>query len=312
MAFTYVSSMTLIQYTIDDYTKHLFDGFDYALPLETTNILENLLKQLNIVDSNTSSVDHTKQRPQKSRVGPVSGSGEWNRSKPFKTTLIEKKEGLEKTINDIRYCLNNISEKNYQMQVQKIMDNLTMIPASSYEQVVQYIIDNAIINKLNSSLYAELLSKVIDVYPEFLPYVLRLPSEYIVGIKQIVCLSSSEDFELFCSVNKTNDQRKGMVHFLVHLHKLGKLADDKEIENIIQLLIDMIQVWKLEPDKMNEVDELTENLFLFVSISAKLGSTSLPVIIQEISKYLPRQYPGLSSRAIFKFMDMNSILGKNG
>jgi len=291
--------MSLVQYTIDDFKQHLFDGFDYTLSPTTNELLDKLLGQLNIVDND----QHKKV------LKPQPSQAQWNRSKPFKTTIIDKKEGLEKTMNDIRYCLNNISENNFQLQVTKIMEYWEMIPVTSYEQVVQFIVNNAVINKINSSLYAELLQLAMNIYPDVIAHVTRLPSEYCDSIQTITCISSTEDFELFCSVNKTNDERKGMVLFLVHLCKLGKVEEDI-IANIIHSLMELIRSWIICPGKTNEVDELTENLFLFISMLTSLSSRWSSTI-HEFSCYKPKQFCSLSSRAVFKFMDMNTILGKN-
>lgn len=299
--------MTLIQYTIDDFSKHLFDGFDYTLSSSTLQIIDSLTKQLNISETHDQASNVTIKRNQKNidRVGQKIDQQTWNRSKPFKTTHIEKKEGLEKTINDIRYCLNNISNTNYQLQSTKIVDFMKDIPTTSYEQVAEYIQNNASMNKMNSALYADLSLFLLQTFPEFTNHLLRIPTDYLEGIKNVKCVSSSEDFDLFCEANKANDLRKGLVHYIVHLFKRG-IIECETVKMIIHSLIVVINTWMDIPDKMNEVDEVTENLFLFTTMTKDkaIEWSSLYDALQQMAKYKAKEHVSLSSRAIFKFMDM--------
>jgi hypothetical protein len=61
-----------------------------------------------------------------------------------------------------------------------------------------------------------------------------------------------------------------------------------------------------EADKTGEVDELTENIFILMGSLIK--SSKVPEDLQEKVLYLSqrkvREMPSLSSRAIFKYVDL--------
>jgi hypothetical protein len=77
----------------------------------------------------------------------------------------------------------------------------------------------------------------------------------------------------------------------------------------------MIQDGIQQPDKSNEVEEFTENLYLFVTmtkgdvLSNERWKSILPNV-KKISEYKSKEYKSLSNRAIFKHMDIMDILAK--
>ena len=118
-----------VQYSLQDYHTFSFAGYDYKLPENVTQTIYSLIKELGV---NTIASSRFEMKPpsftprsaptvRRSKNGRKEDMDDtWNRTKEFKATKIDKKEGIDKIISDIRSCLNKISEKSYQTQLKEI------------------------------------------------------------------------------------------------------------------------------------------------------------------------------------------------
>jgi hypothetical protein len=124
----------MTQYTLTEFNAIMFGKFDYILPNDVNNIILKLKEEVqSYIGSTQTEVAATYEKPVKKsgshyqhkksgRIHTKQVTDEdWEAVRnpvPFKATVIDKKEGIEKSINDIRVCLNKISSKNYQSQFQ--------------------------------------------------------------------------------------------------------------------------------------------------------------------------------------------------
>ena len=122
-----------MQYTIQDFSDIIFTGYDYSLPENVNLIIKKLILEFGAssptVDNAT---DNKFKKPgffnnSKNKKTRDQNDDVWEKTKAFKATVIEKKEGIEKSINDIRICLNKISNKNYDTQIETIMEYIEKI-----------------------------------------------------------------------------------------------------------------------------------------------------------------------------------------
>ena len=117
-----------MRYTLQDYSDVLFTGYIYELPENTQNIIKNLTKELGVVIAAAMAASTISQKPDdffkhsnlhyNKRVksdykNKQRTDDSWKGTIAFKATKIEKKEGAEKLMNEIRVCLNKISNKNF-------------------------------------------------------------------------------------------------------------------------------------------------------------------------------------------------------
>ena len=212
-----------------------------------------------------------------------------------------------------------ISEKSYQTQLKEIQGLIqsSITVEESDENIVRLaniIFDVASSNKMNSVLYANLYKELIVVFPQFQTMITPMLSQYIEELKKIKYVNHENDYDAFCDYNKVNDRRKALVMFMVNLMNIEVLSKE-EIKNTILVVQDMIQDGIQQPDKSNEVEEFTENLYLFVTmtkgdvLSNERWKSILPNV-KKISEYKSKEYKSLSNRAIFKHMDIMDILAK--
>jgi hypothetical protein len=317
-----------VQYSLQEYQTLSFAGYEYKLPENVTQTIYALIKELG-VNTIASGKFETKPLSFNPRSAPTvrrskNGRKEdmddaWNRTKEFKATKIDKKEGIDKIISDIRSCLNKISEKSYQTQLKDIQALIqsSITVEESDENVVRLaniIFDVASSNKMNSVLYANLYKELIVVFPQFQTMITPMLSQYIDELKNIKYVNHENDYDAFCDYNKVNDRRKALVIFMVNLMNIEVLSKE-EIKNTILVVQEMIQDGIQQADKANEVEEFTENLYLFVTMTKgdvlanERWKTILPGV-KNISGYKSKEYKSLSNRAIFKHMDIMDILAK--
>jgi transposase len=85
---------------------------------------------------------------------------------------------------------------------------------------------------------------------------------------------------------------------------------------MITAILDKIDEKKTTASETYIIEELTENLFIFISelIGELKEHTSWDITLANITDYTKckvSDYPGLTTRIKFKFMDMMDIVKKN-
>jgi hypothetical protein len=375
-----------MRYTIQDYSNFSFENEKYKLTDDVINKIQKLIKELKINTNNQGHEDNDKYVkgrfiPKQSRyVESLEGKNNktdesWKTNILFKATKIEKKEGVEKTINDIRISLNKISIKNYEQQRETIFQLIkelikndlienemkknieknknekieNKIVTNSFEflleeenddennghdnnlndtikikQIAQCIFDIASSNKFYSELYAKLYRELIEEYKIFVSFTINLIEQYKKDLNNIKLVDSNKDYEEYCENNKSNDKRKALTTFIANLMKENILSK----KDVFQLIVDLQKIVMLQidiDDTTYQVDEITENIFILITLVANefkilsnIEETEEIKILKNIkeniilsSKYKTKEHKSISSRAIFKYMDMKELILKN-
>uniref|UniRef100_A0A6C0DRT0 MIF4G domain-containing protein n=1 Tax=viral metagenome TaxID=1070528 RepID=A0A6C0DRT0_9ZZZZ len=344
-------------YSLDDYNTIMVDGFEYILDENIKTIIQNLNNEMDVL-SNDASVNQnstytagqTRGTPIKSkrpfyqsssssssnirRLKPNGGSGktitdeDWENARPvFKVTTIEKKEGIEKYINDIRICLNKITNKNYQTHCDTIIEllknitsdtDLTTNPNENVDALT--IVSNALFdiasnNKFYSEIYADLNVELSKHFPIFSEMISGFIDKYNETLETIKIVDATENYDLHCACNKLNDKRKAMSTFIVNLMKKSMISNDTVCNLMISMLTSVFEYIE-EPKRINEVEEITENIFIMVTLSISHCKTNekweeIVEKINLISGLKTKDKQSLSSRALFKYKDIVDFLHKN-
>jgi hypothetical protein len=247
----------------------------------------------------------------------------WKKREEFKATIMVKKEGCETLIGELKKQLNKMTSTNYDTQLSVIMENMDLIfhfydneeeedgedkSTNGLIKAMDVILHVACNNKYHSSLYAKLYSHLETIYPYFLDENMKIYDKLLSSFDDIEIGDPNEDYDKFCSINKKNDCRRAHMVFVVNLFKNGTYTID-QLKVIINKVIDMISLQVNESSRADYINELTEIFNVLVSnmISEIKTNTELRFVhekIIEYSKYKTKDYPGLSSRTIFKYMDM--------
>lgn len=257
----------------------------------------------------------------------------WENVRNFKTTKLEKKEGIDKKINDIRICLNKISAKNYDTQKETIFQYISSIRTSedseeeilvsqeALEKIANAIFDIASTNKFFSEIYAKLYKSLVELYPIFNQVLNRFVTNFMDSLQEIKYVDPNVDYDAFCAYNKQNDKRKASAVFLIHMMKLDILAVSKVIEILSNFVVKIEENMEMT-NRLNEVEEMTEVLFLFLQegfafllhtkdvIKEKEDLTFISNKVRSFATYKIKEKASLSSRVIFKYMDLVTIMNK--
>jgi hypothetical protein len=247
----------------------------------------------------------------------------WETAKPFKVTNIEKKEGIDKLINDIRAALNKISNKNYETQRDSIFEQIDKIISDDSSDEDEYKINNnnadsitianaifdiASTNKFYSELYATLYKELSNNYVIFQYNIHQIIEQYKDNISSIQFVDPNVDYDKFCDNNKLNDKRKALTTFIVNLMKQDVL-EQTQIISIIQYLLDIVFKNAEIENKNCEIEEITENVFIFISMTVSHLKEhelweNIENNIKKLSQYKAKEHLSISSRSIFKYMDI--------
>jgi len=315
-----------MRYSIQDYNDIVFAGYDYKLPESTSEIIKTIVLELGVSTLDTTLKDVAVSEHRQKKQGYFSKKQRniskndnlneiWETQKAFKPTVMEKKEGIDKTINDIRICLNKISNKNYETQrdivieyIENIIKNQNGSDVTDINNIANSIFEIASTNKFYSELYATLYKELIHKFNIFNENINQILQQYKDDIINIRFVDPNTDYDLFCDNNKQNDKRKALTTFIVNLMKKN-VIDISEIANIVLYLEDFVLKNIDIENKNYEIEEITENLFLFISLAVnelKLFVEWENIInnIKRFSQLKTKEHLSISSRSIFKFMDI--------
>ena len=230
---------------------------------------------------------------------------------------IEVKEGFDKQINDIRIALNKLSNKNMETQKCKIMELINEIleddiSSENIKTIAKIIFDVAIANKFFSEIYADLYKELSNSYEIFKTQVNDILENYKEIFKTIQYIDSNVDYDGYCNSVKKSDIRKANSSLIVNLTKKEVLLPENVID-IILYLQEIIIEYSKEPSKTNEVEEISDNLFIIMiegspilSKSEQWTSTIIPKVVEmtKLKKEHGDDHPSMTNRAVFKCIDI--------
>jgi hypothetical protein len=259
----------------------------------------------------------------------------WTRTEiiaDFKTTKLEKKEGIEKKINEIRILLNKISQKNYETiknNIFELIENILkerneiieipIISDVSYTiteselnielyKVSQFIFDIASTNKFFSEIYANLYKELNDKYSIFKEILNIFIFNFKDSIQYFSYCDPNENYDKYCNFVKDSDKKKSTTTFIIMLLNRSLISLEIVIE-LIDFFKNIILNYIDTPNKTNEVDEIIEIVYILISLGKfKLQNhdtwKELIKPIYDISNMKIKEHISISTRSIFKLQSL--------
>lgn len=244
-------------------------------------------------------------------------ANEWNALKTTKGGggVVLSKEGIEKSINDVRVALNKISNKNYDTLQGTIRDTVKELYESPEElsRIAQVIFDIASTNKFYVEVYADLYKSLVEDNGVFLDILNQLVASFKQTIETIMYVDVNENYDKYCEYIKSNEKRRATTAFLVTLMTRSVVAK-ATVMDIVMFFQTTITEFMEEERRVNDVDEITELVFILLT----LGKSTLNVdaawkdqvmpFVEKMTQFKLKEKPGLSSRSLFKYKDMAKLL----
>jgi hypothetical protein len=143
--------------------------------------------------------------------------------------------------------------------------------------------------------------------------------KYKETLFNIKAVDPNDDYNGYCLYTKTNDTRKAMVNFIVNSMKY-EVFGEKEVIDVIIYLQELIFSYSEQSSRNNEIEEITENIFIFMTTGKELlyknelWKEKLIPNIQRLSKLRKEdavKYQSMSTRAVFRYLDIIDFVNKN-
>ena len=325
------------KYTLNDFNNIMLNGFDYKLPEHTLKIISSLAsevgspgyvktpnfqkKEIKIIDNGTTlnseiknSMSNMKRKKSGKHNVETVDNETWESMKSFQTSKIEQTQGINAQIVIIRSHLNKLTDKNYldiRLKIFEIIDN---IPKEEIVNVSLIIFEIASTNRFYSKLYADMYSELIDNYKIMKEVVNESLNKFLSLFNDIQYVDPSVDYDKFCEINKINEKRKSLATFFLNL-TINNVIPKQKIVQIMGILLEQMNNLILQENKKNEVDELSENIrILFKKEYYEdecndylIDGNTIIQIVNKIANSKVKDYKSLTSKTIFKFMDMVEI-----
>jgi hypothetical protein len=246
--------MACVVYTRNDYDRIKKEGFTYTLPQETIDTIKKIAA--NVGAPEYIKTPHFDKRPYKPRIHIKEVTdAEWDSIRNFKTTVIEKKKGVELSIDIIRKHLNKMTTKTYDTLQTQICSEIDSIIATETNQdallvelnkIGDAIFDIASGNRFYSNMYAALYNELMVKY-EFMKTILTAKLNTDIHIfNDFEYCSPDKDYDKFCNNNKTNEKRRALGLFYVNLMLQRIISPLKIIGMINELQTNMEDYIKVE------------------------------------------------------------------
>jgi len=332
------------QYDIADYEDITNAGFICNLSHDTLDIISKLSEEVGAPTYIKTPIFLKKEGKQ---IGNMSGGGiggslntsykrmknkpneitddDWEAIRAFQTTQKHISEGIEKNMDNVRGFLNKITDTNEESLTNDIKNEISQLTEhdTSEENMMKigYSIFNiASSNSFYSALYARLFKSLMNDYAIFKKIFDENFKEFMNLFNTIEFVDPKKNYDKFCEYTKTNDKRRSMSLFVVNL-MIYDVIEKNEIIDIIMQLQKLINSYIRKNDKTNEIEELTENLFILITKSCKYLNTkdydeSWKNIVKDVEfitllKPKMKEYPSITNKTIFKHMDINEEINNN-
>ena len=248
---------------------------------------------------------------------------EWNAMKSVQPPMV--KEGIEKNINNVRGALNKITNKNYEIQRDIVLENIqqcfcaiedSTLVNQPIAEIGQFIFDIASTNKFYGSVYADLFTELVkkyDIFTQILHTFVETFQQHI--LQDIQYIDSAVNYDAYCDYTKMNDKRRATAAFLVML-MIREVIPQTTIFEMIAYFQRTSLVYVDMENRTNEMDEMTELFSLFITLGKEKlhdcleWKEQIVPHIHTISLYKVKEHMSLSSRSLFKYKDLLKFVEK--
>lgn len=217
----------------------------------------------------------------------------------------------EQQMKEIRSSLNKLSARNYETQQPILHEQIsTALLSNSGTELLDILMSN----RAMTELYVDLLASLSN--PTLEEELHRQLESFVDSLREIQSVDPNTDYDSFCLYNKKNDRRKSYAAFFAMSMRKGILERDSMLR-LLEQLLGFVMVYKDQEGKVSEVEEITENIFVLMTCAARemmnseLWAQTVGPLFKTVASLKAKDHTSLSSRAVFKYMDMVESLQTN-
>ncbi len=309
----------MIRYSLDDFYQILNNSVVDELPEETISIINSLTSEVGAPEyiktpqfRNKTIMQSNSIRRKKKNF--QTNDEEWDSIHSFQTTEIKKGQGIEANLFTLRKYLNMITLNTYDKLKGEIIKEISDVKLNKTpndllflsSEIFKIISGNILYSDIYSKMYRDLIQE-FDIFKEVLMENLSQFEEQFSNIKYF---EPDEDYDSFCKNNKKNETLRALSSFYVNLMK-ENIIDKEYIEKAIFKLFEILNSMINLNTKKNELDELSELLYIIITNSYENIKEQDPDIakniydnVDNITKLKVKDYTGLTNKCVFKNMDI--------
>jgi len=214
----------------------------------------------------------------------------------YVTNHVKVLTDTEKLLINIKSLLNKATGDNVSEISKKIE---TLITGITDIEIFKIIFETSYKNYFYSETYAMLVFLLTKQNEDFRNFVIE-NSQKMYLIVENLSYSSSDNYNDFCDDNKKSEERMALCCFYANLCLLDFLEMNIMI-HFIEHLLNNVNNFIEEENKKSEVDEILDIVYSLLNI-LKIPFTN--EIINKLSKSTNKSFKSLSSKSIFKCMDI--------
>ncbi len=328
----------LMRYTLDDYENLPLEHIENTLSEQNCLDFEKLYKLVEeyvdslppITQNEYTHYDKKKHRKHYKHNRKYDNQEQWSQQPQFKATKLEKKEGIDVKYSELKSSVNKITLKNQDTLLPKIMELVHYImneenddsdseddntqDEDGYMRITNIVLDIVKKTKGGHEIFVVVLKELIQSYPSFISNFTEFVEVYKNSYDAIVDIDPNKQYDEYCELVKQNDYRRANSNFIVNL--MGRtLVTTDDIVSIVNNLFDKVLQNIDEEEKTVLIEEITENLFIYMTHAYTLLKSheqweKLVDKLNECSRLKAREHKSISSRIVFKYMDIQDALKK--
>ena len=304
----------ITRYSIRDIDRLISSGFSFEFD-------DDVLKKINSISEEVGAPEyiHTPQFYKKNCQKNLKDE-DWELIRNFKTTKMEKKEGVDASIDTIRKYLNKMSKNTYGKLKQSIIDEMSVmcdnihvdgtsaeeLENSDLTKIGNIIFTIASSGAFYSEMYASLYSELIGEFG-FMEKIFYKNFDDFSTLFHDIEYYDPTDYDKFCENNKKNERRRAIGLFYVNLMIKDVISQDSILDIIITIQNYLIEQMGVK-GAVGVVDELSELIFIMVTagINHCTGDKWKQIVgtVDSISKLTVKSRTSITNKTIFKHMDM--------
>ena len=304
-----------MRYSLNDFESYIKKNIIEKLIPEIDLKIKALQEELNSTQNDNNYSSNIK----KTNIGHQSNQSNQGN---FKPTEFIKKEGIDVHLYQIRKLFNMLTDKNYNKHFNTIIEQIDFVIKNNTDKEINiycnFCYNILSSNFLYSNISAQLYKNMIEKYPKFQEILNNNISYELIKekIKNIIYVDPNIDYDKFCENNKLNEMLRAKFCFFTNLLKQDIISYNI-IGNIIFDIYNIVYSYIEEKNKKNEIDEISESLYILIinsyDIIKKKDLTIYDAIYSNIQKIITMKKENnseISNKCLFKHMDMLDLINK--
>ncbi len=304
-----------MRYSLQDFFIYIKNNNISDIPKDTLEIIELLEKQVGAPEYNKTPQFKPNYNNFNRKKNAINNTyDDWDSIRNFKPTEIKKREGLDVNLYQVRKLLNMLTDKNYDKISKDISEQFDFVIKNKTENDV-YVLSNLfyditscnlLYSHLSSKLYCNLLNKSHNLQTILNNNINKVENK-ITSIKYV---DPEIDYDKFCENNKINEKVRAEFAFYTNLMKT-KVISYNIITDIIDKLFTVLDNYIESGNKKNELDEISEIIYLVIYNSYQIIKENDSLLYQKIyqkvesiAKMKVKNTPGITNKCVFKHMDL--------